>query len=151
MREARLSSAWLRGDKASLASLRCIDAGGPNSAELKSIAILGKHSGVGAMASATIAKDDWINGTTVKLLPLQVRTAYVVSDSTLKLKPRYHGPEITTMEKLMAAGVDKVSQHNETGAEITNLSARPQATPKRSSPSDEPAVVRNRTTSVATQ
>lgn len=87
---------------------------------------LGKHQGIGPTVNACIDQEARVNDATNKVLPLQVRTAYVVSVSTLKFpanntKAEYQGPELATIQKLKAVGVSKAARHIEAGAEIKNI------------------------------
>lgn len=57
---------------------------------------------------------------------LQIHTTTVVSDSALSFRPKktnegYHGPELTTMEKVKAVGIKRVTWNIEAGAEIKNI------------------------------
>lgn len=88
MREAQLALARLMGDESLIVSLRSLVVGVPNRAELQTIAILGEHSEIEAKTSACIRQAARINDATRKLLPFQVHAAYVVPDSTLKIRSK---------------------------------------------------------------
>lgn len=96
------------GDELLLASLR-LGAGGPGSTELNTVAVVGKHLGVGGKTRALIDQEARINDAATKLRHFQVHTAHVLTDLALKFrlkntKAMYPRPELTTVEKLKAAG-----------------------------------------------
>lgn len=74
------------GDDPLLVSLRRLEAGGRENAELKAVGALGKYKGVGATARALIDKESHMSDATVDVLPIKMFKVYAVSDSTLKLR-----------------------------------------------------------------
>lgn len=122
LREAQLSLARPVGDEPLAAALRSLEAGGPNGAELRTIGLLGNHTGHRAKTLAFIDQYIRINDDTIKLLPFQAHTTYVVSGSTLKgrskkSKAGYHGPDLATVDKLKAGGASNVAWNIEAGVE----------------------------------
>lgn len=66
---------------------------------------LGKDAGIGVTASNVVGGDRPINVVSVKMVPIQPKRAYIVSDSTLKLKLKKaragsQGPDIARVERL---------------------------------------------------
>lgn len=71
--------------------------------------------------SNLVGRDRRINDVTIKIVPIQPDTVYIVSGSTLWLNSKQkrdetHEPEIASAERLKPYGVEGVSWHTEAGS-----------------------------------
>lgn len=84
MRKAQVPLARIMGDRPLIASLRSLEAGGPNTSDLKAIGAFGKKSGTGAKTSALIDREAPVNDTTIKLLPIQTNSGWTLAFGSKK-------------------------------------------------------------------
>lgn len=61
-----------------IASLRSLETGGCESAELKTIGILGKDAGIGVRTSSLFESEPHLNDAAVNAVPIRPKTVYVV-------------------------------------------------------------------------
>lgn len=107
--EAQISPARAMGDETLITSLRIIEAGGCDSAELKTVGILGKATGTGVRARSLIESEHHLNDATINAVPIRPKKVYADADSTLKLRKTktragYQWPGLATSEKLKTLG-----------------------------------------------
>lgn len=100
MRDVRIAYARIIGDFQAMAAVRSVGAGGPNSAELKRTAVLGRATGFNHQANSLITERKNINGADIAISPRTPTRCYIMSDSTLKSRA-----EATATEGLLQNGI----------------------------------------------
>lgn len=71
MREAQIPLAHVMGDEPLFASLRSLEAGRRDSAELKKLGILGNDPGIGVRSSTRIESELHLNDATMNIIPIR--------------------------------------------------------------------------------
>lgn len=113
LRAAQTAYARLIGNETLATSFQNHDLGGPYSAELRRIIVLGANAGIGSHVAGRIERQPRLSDADIVMQPKKVKNVYIVSDSTLKLRAKkskagYHGPERLTTETLKAQGCSEV-------------------------------------------
>lgn len=107
-------------------SLQGHDLGGPCSAELRRLVVLGASAGIGPHVVGLVARHSRLGDADILMQPKKVKNAYIVSDSILKMRPkktkaRYQGPEYETTDAFKSHGCKEVHWSIVPGATIKDI------------------------------